>query len=185
MNIKFKPNNLKVAVVSAIVLGSVGFSTAIFAEGSATDDLIVQASVGISCTIEVNDIDFEDYDPTSSSDDTAQGSVISRCTTGGNVVMTLGQGSGRQAGTINGSSTDATPVREMTGVSGAAMNTKLAYGLFQDSGHGTVFGGTAQTGKAIDYSGSAHTTTIYGKIPALQTAALGSYIDSVPVTLTY
>jgi spore coat protein U-like protein len=179
MKMKFKPSNLKVAVASAIVVGSVGFSTAIFA-GTATDNMIVQASVGISCTISVADIDFGNYDPTLDSDNTATGSVTSSCTTGGAVTLTLGEGAGKDTGSSIG-----TPVRRMIGSTGAATGTYLPYGLFQDSAHNTLFGGTSLTGKAFDFTGSAIVTTIYGKIPKLQSAAIGGYADSVPVTLTY
>ena len=180
MKMKFKSSNLKVAVVSAIVVGSVGFNTAIFA-GTSSDNLIVQASVGISCTIEVADINFENYDPTLNSDNTATGSVTSTCTTGGAVTLTLGEGAGKNPV----SSTPAAPVRRMTGVSGPASGTKLPYGLFQDNLHATVFGGTAATGKAFDFTGVAIVTTIHGKIPKNQVAAIGGYADSVPVTLSY
>ena len=178
MKMKFKPSNLKVAVASAIVVGSVGFSTAIFA-GTTSDNMIVQADVGISCTITVADIDFGNYDPTLDSDNTATGSVTSSCTTGGAVTLTLGEGAGKDTGSSIG-----TPVRRMIGNQGA-QGSYLPYGLFQDSGHNTLFGGTSLTGKAFDFTGSAIVTTIYGKIPKLQSAAIGGYADSVPVTLTY
>ena len=77
------------------------------------------------------------------------------------------------------------PVRQVVGTSDAANGTYLPYGLFQDSGHGTIFGGTPSTGKAFDVVGTAIVTTIHGKIPKLQAAAIGDYWDSVPVTLTY
>ena len=180
MKLKFKPSNLKVAVVSAIVVGSVGFNTAIFA-GTSADNMIVLASVGISCTISVVDIDFGNYDPTLDADHTASGSVTSSCTTGGAVTLTLGEGAGKDI--VN--SSPETPVRRMYGLTGAATGTYLPYGLFQDSGHDTIFGGTPSTGKAFDFTGSAIVTTIHGMIPKLQTAAIGGYSDSVPVTLTY
>ena len=179
MKMKFKPSNLKVAVVSAIVVGSVGFNTAIFA-GTSTDSMIVSASVGISCTISVVDLDFGNYDPTLDSNNTATGSVTSNCTTGGAVTLTLGEGAGKASDSI-----PSVPVRQLVGTSGAASGTYLPYGLFQDSGHGTIFGGTPSTGKAFDFVGTAIVTTIHGKIPKLQAAAIGNYADSVPVTLTY
>ena len=179
MKVKFKPSNLKVAVVSAIVVGSVGFNTAIFA-GTSTDNMIVLASVGISCTISVVDLDFGNYDPTLDADNTASGSVTSSCTTGGAVTLTLGEGAAKDS-----LSTPSIPIRRMIGTSGAAAGTHLGYGLFQDGGHGTIFGATPLTGKAFDFVGSAIVTTIHGKIPKLQSAAIGGYSDSVPVTLTY
>ena len=90
MKMKFKPSNLKVAVVSAIVVGSVGFNTAIFA-GTATDNMAVSTDVGISCTITVADLTFPGYDPTYGVHNDSTCSVTSNCTTGGAVTLTLGE----------------------------------------------------------------------------------------------
>ena len=179
MKMKFKPSNLKVAVVSAIVVGSVGFNTAIFA-GTATDNMAVSTNVGISCTITVADLTFSGYDPTYGVDNDSTGSVTSTCTMGGAVVLTLGQGSNADTG-----STDAVPIRRMIGVSGTNAATFLAYGLFQENGRTTVFGNTSGTGNSFSATGGADVTTVYGRIPKNQAAALGSFVDSVSVTLTY
>ena len=179
MKMKFKPSNLKVAVVSAIVVGSVGFNTAIFA-GTATDNMAVSTDVGISCTITVADLTFLDYDPTYGVDNDSTGSVTSTCTVGGAVVLTLGQGASAESG-----STDAVPIRRMLGQSAGNAGTFLAYGLFQENGRTTVFGNTSATGASFAATGGADVTTVYGRIPKNQAAAIGSFVDSVSVTLTY
>ena len=179
MNIKFNQRNLKLGIAAGILLGSAGFSTAIFA-GTATDNMAVTTDVGISCTITVADLTFTSYDPTYGVNNDSTGSVTSTCTTGGAVVLTLGQGANADS-----SSTDDAPIRRMLGTTGAAAGTYLNYGLYKESGRTTVFGNTAGTGGSFTATGGADVTTVYGRIPKEQAAAVGSFVDSVSVTLTY
>ena len=179
MKTKLNQNKLKLAIVSAMLVGSAGFSTAIFA-GTATDSMVVTTDVGISCTITVADLTFTSYDPTYGVDNDSTGSVTSTCTMGGAVVLTLGQGSSAESG-----STDAVPIRRMVGTSAGNAGTFLAYGLFQENGRTTVFGNTSETGGSFTATGGADVTTVYGRIPKEQAAAVGSFADSVSVTLTY
>ena len=180
MKTKLNQSKLKLAIVSAMLVGSAGFSTAIFA-GTATDNMAVTTDVGISCTITVADLTFTSYDPTYGVDNDSTGSVTSTCTTGGAVVLTLGQGANADS-----SSTDAAPIRRMLGTTGAGTGTYLAYSLWQDSGRNTtVFGNTSGTGKSYTSAGGDDITTVYGRIPKEQSVATGSYVDSVSVTLTY
>jgi len=179
MKTKLNQNKLKLAIVSAMLVGSAGFSTAIFA-GTATDNMAVTTDVGISCTITVADLTFTSYDPTYGVDNDSTGSVTSTCTTGGSVVLTLGQGANADS-----SSTDAAPIRRMVGTTGAAAGTYLNYGLYQEGGRTTVFGNTSGTGGSFTATGGADVTTVYGRIPKEQAAAVGSFVDSVSVTLTY
>ena len=179
MKTKLNQSKLKLAIVSAMLVGSAGFSTAIFA-GTAADNMVVSTDVGISCTIVVADLTFTSYDPTYGVDNDSTGTVTSTCTMGGGVVLTLGQGSVPGTG-----STAAAPVRRMIGTSGAASGTYLNYGLYQENGRSTVFGNTSDTGGSFTATGGADVTTVYGRMPKAQTAALGSYADSVSVTLTY
>ena len=179
MKTKLNQNKLKLAIVSAMLVGSAGFSTAIFA-GTATDNMAVTTDVGISCTITVADLTFTSYDPTYGVDNDSTGSVTSTCTTGGAVVLTLGQGANADS-----SSTDAAPIRRMVGTTGAASGTYLNYGLYQEGGRTTVFGNTSDTGGSFTATGGADVTTVYGRIPKEQAAAVGSFVDSVSVTLTY
>ena len=179
MKTKLNQNKLKLAIVSAMLVGSAGFSTAIFA-GTATDNMAVTTDVGISCTITVADLTFTSYDPTYGVDNDSTGSVTSTCTTGGAVVLTLGQGANADS-----SSTDAAPIRRMVGTTGAASGTYLNYGLYQEGGRTTVFGNTSGTGGSFTATGGADVTTVYGRIAKEQAAAVGSFADSVSVTLTY
>lgn len=66
----------------------------------------------------------------------------------------------------------------------------LNYGLFRDTGRSAVWGfsagvDTVSQALSIDNNSSATATfTIYGRIPAQQDAAVGSYGDSVTITVT-
>jgi spore coat protein U-like protein len=64
----------------------------------------------------------------------------------------------------------------------------LNYAVYTDSARSTVWGdGGAGATATIDGTGSgtAQSTTIYGRIPAGQTVPAGSYSDTVNVTVTY
>ena len=127
----------------------------------------------------VADLTFTSYDPTYGVDNDSTGSVTSTCTTGGAVVLTLGQGS--NAGQARLMQLQSVECR----YDWCRAGTYLAYGLFQEIGRTTVFGNTAGTGDSFTATGGADVTTVYGRIPKEQAAAIGSYVDSVSVTLTY
>ncbi|MCY1425416.1 Spore Coat Protein U domain protein [compost metagenome] len=117
---------------------------------------------------------------TTKHDYTAQGAVNSTCNYGTPYSIYLGDGNNRIAGGF----------RRMTN----GNNEFIPYQLYKDSNYSTVWdttggvtniggsGGVSKTG-----SGSAQTTTVYGKIPQGTSIAStpGSYSDSVVVTVTY
>lgn len=64
---------------------------------------------------------------------------------------------------------------------------RLNYNLFVDAAHATVWG-DGSGGSAIASAGGSASTgnhTVYGRIPAGQNATVGSYSDSVTVTVSY
>jgi spore coat protein U-like protein len=74
--------------------------------------------------------------------------------------------------------------------SGASL---LTYNLYRDAGRSQVWGdGTASTallGATMNFSyfqlSNSTTHTVYGRVPAGQSAHPGSYSDSIIVTLTF
>ncbi|HXS20313.1 MAG TPA: spore coat protein U domain-containing protein, partial [Steroidobacteraceae bacterium] len=63
--------------------------------------------------------------------------------------------------------------------------SQLDYNLYTNSTHTTIWGdGTSGTVKVSATSLGA-TYTVYGLIPALQNVPVGSYSDTVTVTVTY
>ncbi|TDM65165.1 spore coat U domain-containing protein [Acinetobacter pittii] len=117
---------------------------------------------------------------TTSRDYTAQGAVNTTCNFGTPYSIYLGDGNNRIAGSF----------RRMTN----SNNEFIPYQLYKDSNYSTVWdatggvtnvggtGGVSKTG-----TGSAQTTTVYGKIPQGTAIASrpGVYSDSVVVTVTY
>ncbi|MEO4148188.1 spore coat U domain-containing protein [Acinetobacter pittii] len=113
-------------------------------------------------------------------DYTAQGAVNTTCNFGTPYSIYLGDGNNRIAGSF----------RRMTN----SNNEFIPYQLYKDSNYSTVWdatggvtnvggtGGVSKTG-----TGSAQTTTVYGKIPQGTAIASrpGVYSDSVVVTVTY
>ena len=132
-----------------------------------TANMTVDATVVASCTITVNSLNFGDYN-LSQLDGTA--TISPTCTNGTSYSIALDAGTGTGA---------TTTTRKMT--NGA--NT-LNYSLYQDSGRTTVWG-TGNDDLDGTGSGSAQNITVYGRIPADQSAPAGTYTDTVIVTITF
>ena len=175
---KLNQSKLKLALVSAIVAGSMGLSATSYA-ATATGTMAVSTSVAMSCTITAGQMTFASYDPTATVDNDTNASITSTCTAGGAAVITMGQGDRAQGG-----SSDAIPLRAMWNGSEGTPEY-LPYHVYSDSAGGTVWGNTSDTGKSINADGTAQVFTAYGRIPKNQTVSSGSFSDSVAVTLTY
>ncbi len=149
------------------------------AAGSATSDLTLSASVGANCTISTAPIAFGAYDPISANASSAlngTGTVTVICTSGAGGVISLGQGSNADS-----ASTDSAPVRLLS--DGASHG--LAYSLFQDSSHATIWGNTTTTGVSHLGNGTSTDITVYGSVAGGQNMPAGSYSDTVVATVTF
>ena len=177
MKTKLNQSKLKLAIVSAMLLGTAGITVPAYA-ATDTATMAVSTAVSMSCTIAAGAMTFASYDPTAAADNDATATITSTCTTGGAAVITMGQGDRSRSG-----STDATPLRAM--YSGGDAGEYLLYELYSDSAGGTVWGNTTDTGKSITADGTAQDFTVHGRIPKTQTVSSGTYNDSVLVTLTY
>ena len=178
MKTKLNQSKLKLAIVSAMLVGTAGLSTAGYA---ATDGstMAVSTSVGMVCTIDsTGDLNFSHYDTTASDDNLASASITSSCTVGGSAKITLGKGT-------HGTGTDAVPVRRMLGGSVANAGTFLPYSLYQEAARTTTWGNTPDTGKGFTVTNVANVSTVFGKIAKNETAGVGVFTDTVAVTLTY
>jgi len=141
------------------------------------------ASAAVSCTASSTGTDFGIYNPLSATPTYANGDVEVTCTllSGGATTVTL----------VSSYSTGSSGTYAMrTMLSGA---NKLNYNLFFDAAYTQVRGngtGGSQTGGATLNLTAANRTqtasgTIYGRIPAGQDVAAGSYADTIVVTITY
>lgn len=143
----------------------------------------VTANVAASCTVSATNIAFGAYDPADANATAprdANGSVTVRCTRGtSTAVAALNQGANPATG-----STCASPLRQMNGGS----TLRLRYDLYQDAGRATVWGCDATNDQPIPTFTSSVTPvtlTTFGRIPAGQDAAIGSYTDTVQVSVTF
>ena len=177
MKTKLNQSKLKLAIVSAMLVGSAGFSTAGYAVATQTDSMQVTTQVLMSCTVDAPTLDFLTYDPTVGTDTNGTSIITSNCTGGGSATITMNGGSAVVTG-----STDAVPLRQMT----HGDMSKLNYQLYKDSGPSpVVWGNDADHGQAFTAVAGDNTTTVYGSITAGQPASYGAFFDFVQVTLTY
>ncbi len=154
--------------------GSVGAEA-----GTQSLDLAVSANVAANCSISTLPVAFGAYDPVTANATTpldATGTVTVSCTTGATGTITLGQGANPGTG-----STDAAPARQLKD----GGTDVLAYTLYQDSSHQTVWGNTSGTGVASTGTGSAVAVPVYGRIAAGLNAPVGNYSDTVLATVTF
>jgi spore coat protein U-like protein len=177
MKNKLNQNKLKLAIVSAMLVGSAGFSTAGYA-ATAFGNMIVTADVAMSCTVSADALDFLTYDPTASANNDAAATITSTCTHGGSAKITMGVGSSEAA-------TGSSPGNPLRHLHNSTDSSKLPYFLYQELARTTVWGNSADTGVAFTATTGVNTSTVYGRIPAGEAASVGSYADSVSVTLTY
>ena len=178
MKTKLNQSKLKLAIVSAIVAGSMGLSATSHAS-TKTSSMVVSTTVQMACSMTAGALTFLSYNPTSTDDNTAQGTITSTCTSGGAAKITIGLGGGGHS-----DSSDSSPIRQMKSKSGSA--EVLEYDLYSDSGRSTEWGNTADTGLAITGTGSSVITHVYGTIPKSQTVtAFKNFEDTISVTLTY
>jgi len=180
MNIKFNSNNLKLAIVASMLVGSAGLTVPAYALTD-TSNMTVSTNIGMNCTITTADIAFGEYKPTTdhaSTALTADGSVTTTCTVGSSGKIIIGQGQHAGSG-----SSDASPVRRMALSDDSSF---LTYDVFSDSDRSASWTNVEASGVAYTASGSAQTMPVYGKIAAGQTGATqGSYADVLVVTVNY
>lgn len=128
-------------------------------------------------------IAFGGYDVLSVAPDDSLATLTTLCSRNGgpqNVTLTVQLSTG-----LNGSSANTRRMRNVLPGGGF-----LDYNLFRDVGRSAVWGSssgvdTVSQTLAIPNLGSATASfTIYGRIPALQDAAVGVYFDIVTVTVT-
>jgi spore coat protein U-like protein len=165
---KLMNNRFTKAMLLTAIVGFTGTASA----ATTTTSLAVSANVIGTCTVSTAGLAFGTYDPAQPTDLTQTATISTTCTTGIAYDIGLDAGTGAGATVAN---------RLMT----SGGNT-LAYGLYSDSGHTTNWGNTVGTDTvAATGTGAAQTATVYGKITAGTPAVLGSYADSVLVTVTY
>jgi spore coat protein U-like protein len=141
------------------------------------------AGAAVTCTVSATGPAFGTYNPLSASPLLANGQVTASCTLTGNSATTASLASSYSIG--SGTSYAA---RSM--VSGTS---RLGYNLYYDAAYSQIRGdgtGGSQTGGAtfnLTRTNPTQSTSsvIYGRIPASQDVAPGSYLDTIVITVTY
>ena len=122
------------------------------------------------CTVSTTGLNFGTYDVFSTLNDDITATITVNCTNKAPYSIWLSSGSGTFAS------------RTLTKI-----GSVLAYNLYLDPTHLTIWGdGTGGTGTFSGTgTGTNVGTTVYGRIPARQNVAVGSYSDLITVTVTF
>jgi spore coat protein U-like protein len=141
-----------------------------------------QAAVTFTCTVSASAIAFGNYNPLSSTGDSAVGSWSVICNA-------IGSGSATVAGTLTLSTGSSGTYAARTMKSGTHA---LQYNIYLTPSHAQIMGdgsagtfapsdsGTVTAGQVYQVTGS-----LYGFMPPSQDVPAGSYSDSIVVTVTY
>ena len=169
MKTKLNQSKLKLAIVSATLLGTAAITAPTYAT---TADMDVTASINVACTIATENLVFGAYDPiiTNATDPlTKMASVTSTCTVGagGSILLDNGNNYTEGSGRRMVHATDNTSFLEYS-VSNAS------------------YGGANWSGVTMEGTGSAVEEAVYGQVGAGQNTAVdGSYSDLIVATVTY
>jgi spore coat protein U-like protein len=157
----------------ALVVGFVGLfalNGTAMAQGTDTANLNINATVNaVGRIISVGDINFGAYDPTDTNPLDANGSVQYRVAKGVDYWVYISETS--------------PGVREMAG---ASLPDTLAFDLYTDAPGGTRWGETQATGiSGTSVSNASVTSTIYGRVAALQNVGVDTYSETLVITLEF
>lgn len=160
----------KLLAVSAISLAAM---PAAAAAQTAQTTMDVSATVVEACVVTATNLAFGFYDPTASSPADATSAITVTCTPG--TVFSVGL----NAGTTSGATVTS---RQM-----ASGSNRLGYGLYQDVARTVNWGNTpgTDTPAAATAGLTPSVLTVYGRVPAQQAVAVGSYTDTVTITVSY
>jgi spore coat protein U-like protein len=131
-----------------------------------------EAQAGVSCSVSATGVAFGAYDVLASSPADSSGTISILCNRNRSVTVTMSAGS-------SGSYSSRT-LRK-----GA---DALNYNLFLDAARTQIWGNNSGGSGQLDLTVARNATStvpVYGRIPARQNAAIGSYNDSIIVTVIY
>ncbi len=160
--------------LSILIGAALGLMAGSAMAATSTTSFGVSATVEDSCSVSASALGFGSIDPIANVDTDATTTIDVTCsnTTSYDVGLDAGE------------TTDATvTARQMTDTS----SNTLDYSLYSDSGRTTNWGNTVGTDTVAGTgNGTAQTLTVYGRVPSgQQTATVGSYTDTITVTVTY
>lgn len=122
----------------------------------------------VQCNLSVQGVSFGNYDVFSSQSLDSTGNIGVSCDVSAPYTISLSPGSG-----------------SYTSRSMANGPHTLNYNLYTDATRTTIWGDGSGTTTTVSGSGTSANHTVYGRVPARQNAYVGSYSDSITVTLTF
>lgn len=160
----------KFLVASALIAST----TSAVQASTTTTTFNVTATVISSCSVSAADLAFGNYNPLSVVATAGTTTVTVTCSLLApyNVGLAIG---------TNGSSVTARKMK-ITGGGSDLLN----YDLFRDAAHLLNWGNTVGTDTlSLVGTGLAVGSTVFGSIPATQNVSVGSYTDTITVTVTF
>lgn len=149
------PSRTTCAALPFLLLGTCIFPCAVKAQST-------------TCTASATGVAFGTYDPFSSAPLDSTGSISVTCSSSTSYTIALSAGQGSFA------------TRTLT--SGVH---PLAYNLYTDVLRTTVWGDGSGPTATVAGSGTSASFNVYGRVPALQNAYVGSYADTIVVTVNF
>jgi spore coat protein U-like protein len=156
--------------VTATVKYSTQSCTSGVQNGQTTGTFAVTATVVNSCNVSANNLDFGTFGSLSGSI-SQQTSLSVQCSNGIPYTIALNGGLSNAANPAQ---------RKMT----LGANTIL-YGLYRDSAHANPWGNTAGAVASGTGTAFAQSVPIYGLVPAQTTPPIGTYSDTIVVSVLY
>ena len=179
MKTKLNQNKLKLAIVSAMALGTA--TLGINSYGAVqSDSFLVTTNVSQACTVVASGMAFGTYDAASPVAETQTSTITANCTDSVAATITLSEGT-----LGDGSSTPGAPIRGMApGEQGGAA---LLYNLYKDSAWTSLWGDAQDVGNMFTPTvGTPTILTVYGSIPTGQSSVVaGGFADTIVATVTY
>lgn len=151
------------------------FASTLALGATATDNFGVSATVQDSCQVSASALSFGSFA-------TIDNANVDATTT---IDVTCSNGTTYDVGLDAGQATGATVTTRQMEIT--ATGSFLDYSLYSDSGRSTNWGETVDTDTVAGTgTGEAQSLTVYGRVPSgQQTAPVGSYSDTIAVTVTY
>jgi spore coat protein U-like protein len=163
---------------SALILAGTVFTApaAVYSNGTNTANFIVSLTLQANCSISATALAF-------GSTGVLGGAINQQSTVTVTCTNTTPYNVGLDAGTVSGSTVAA---RLMAGTSAGNTGTTVAYQLYQDAGHSTVWGNTQGTDTyAGTGTGAAQPINVYGQVPSQATPKPDTYQSTVTATVYF
>ena len=120
------------------------------------------------CTLTITNVAFGSYDVFVKTNTTSTGSVQVSCNQILSYTVSMSAGSGTLTSRVMKSG-----------------SYQLDYNLYTNATYTTIWGDGTSGTSTVSATAIGATYTVYGQIPALQNVPVGSYSDTITVTVTY